>query len=80
MVEPHGFGIDGNRVAVAADIGQIAAMQAIVMIYLRNPRRCIPDRSVSCCKYSAFENKKAFPAYLKGVAHRRPPQSGRLKY
>ncbi len=28
MVEPHGFGIDGNRIAVAADIRQIAPMQA----------------------------------------------------
>jgi hypothetical protein len=28
MVEAHRFGIDGDRVAVAADVGQVAAMDA----------------------------------------------------
>jgi hypothetical protein len=80
VVEAHGFGIDGNRIAVAADIRQIAAMQANrhdlspKFRLWASPRRA----GAPVISRQAFENKQLLPYSGTGVAQAGLPQKRTL--
>jgi hypothetical protein len=66
MVEPHGFGIDGNRISVAADIRQVAAMQANRHdLSPKSPQLLLAmPRGIPILSMQTIENKEFSPVLL----------------
>jgi len=69
VVKAHGLGIDSDRPLIAAEVGEIAAMQANGHDFApKSPASAIPDlRMARLTLYQAFEIKRLSPEHVRAV-------------